>query len=165
MSSSCQQRSYSRISTAFLISIEKVTKESKFRTTQYLYTKPNFRSDKVANLQFLLKSLMKNGKHHKKCLLFSQANLQNNIIYNVTPTRFSNISFYYEIKLIRQAMVKNSLLIHKKCSDSSESHISSNSSYSSHNRVITLLYVWRNLVLKPITITLVVYSYSQAMVF
>ena len=37
---------------------------------QLLYTKPNFGSDKVVNLQFLLKSLMKNRKHHKKCLLF-----------------------------------------------------------------------------------------------
>ena len=93
-------------------------KGKQISNNQLLYTKPNFRSDKVANLQFLLKSLMKNRKHHKKCLLF-EINMQNNIIYNVTPTLCSDISFYYEMKLIRQAMVKNSLLIHKKCSDSS----------------------------------------------
>ena len=45
-------------------------KGKQISNNQLLYTKPNFCSDKVANLQFLLKSLMKNRKHHKKCLLF-----------------------------------------------------------------------------------------------
>ena len=108
---------FSCISTAFLISIEKVTKERKFQTTTNCYIPNQTLANKVANLQFLLKSLMNNRKHHKKCLLF-EINLQNNIIYNVTPTLCSDISFYYEMKLIRLAMVKNSLLIHTKCSNS-----------------------------------------------
>ena len=95
------------VSTAFLISIGKVTKESKFQTTTNCYIPNQTLANKVATFQFLMKSVVKNRKHHNKCLLF-EINMQSSQVHNVTPTLCSDISFYYEMKLIRQAMVKNS---------------------------------------------------------
>ena len=60
-------------------------KGKQVQTTTNCYIPNQTLANKVANLQFLMKSVMKNRKHHKKYLLF-EINMQNSQVHNVTPT-------------------------------------------------------------------------------